>query len=105
MPPSPCWAAGASVCNVGNHWYLSWGPPVRAPSLGCAVEHAPHRPHEIDVPEVLAGVRLRPPDLACPEVADLAVALHENLGQRQLLAAGILCVVIALEGVGGRGQQ
>src|SRR3989442_1731252 len=72
-------------------------PPVCAPTLGRAVEDQPQRPHEIDVPHVLAGLRADEEQLAAPEVVDLSVAAGGDRSHRHFFARGRLRLV----GTGG----
>src|SRR2546425_7562702 len=74
-------------------------PPVCAPTLGRAVEDQPQRPHEIDVPHVLAGLRADEEQLAAPEVVDLSVAAGEDRSHRHLIAVGRLGLGVTGVGV------
>src|SRR3981189_2117162 len=60
------------------------GTPIRAPTLGSAVEDAPHRPHEVDMAPTLAWLSRRKEQLAAPEVMDLVSTADEDGGDRIL---------------------
>src|SRR3989442_11871191 len=80
-------------------------PPVCASTLGRAVEDRPQRPHEVDVPRVLARLARNQEQLTAPELVDLPVAAGEDRRHRKFGAVGRLGLVgTVVGGVGGREQ-
>jgi hypothetical protein len=53
------------------------------------VEEMPQRPHEIDVPGILALGGLGEQQLGAPEAMHASVAPHEHLAKRSLLAVTV----------------
>src|SRR5258708_26770473 len=81
-------------------------PPVCASTLGRAVEDRPQRPHEVDVPRVLAGLARNQEQLTAPEVVDLPVAAGGDRPPGKMGAVGRLPPVGTGVGVlGGRAQH
>src|ERR1700755_1239769 len=70
---------------------LGHGAPLRR-----AVLHLPERPHVVDMPRVLTGIRRRRHQLRAPEMADRAVALGEHGRDRLLHFVLVLGVVVAV---------
>jgi hypothetical protein len=54
--------------------------PVGAAAVRRLVEVRPDRPHDVDVPRVLAGVRRSDEELAAPAVVELLVIAGEDRG-------------------------